>query len=116
MTFMIALTAINGLFAMILLPYGISVLKNHSLNRTTNENLRGRWNGHPENKRHAHHYINESSQLARMKYILTHELPDSKLHKVLKLNEMWKSKFVDVDLNETINFGNDDKCTFDELL
>ena len=29
---------------------------------------------------------------------------------------MWKNKFVDVDLNETINFNMNDKCTFDELL
>lgn len=48
---LISLAAISGLFAMILLPYCVSVLKNHSLNLTTNENLRGRWNGHPENKK-----------------------------------------------------------------
>ena len=35
-------------------------------------------------------------------------MPDSKLHKVLKLNQMWKNKFGDVDFSETVNFGIND--------
>lgn len=106
MSLLLILAAVTGIIAMILLPYGLSVLKKHSLNLTTNENLRARWNGHPKNTELAQIYINDSSTFAKMKYVLTREMPDSKLHKVLKLTEIWKDKFGDVDEDEEINlFG-----------
>jgi hypothetical protein len=97
------LASITGVFAMILLPYGLSVLKKHSMNLTTNENLRARWNGHPQNKHHAHVHIKDTSTFARMKYVLVREMPDSKLHKVLKLTDIWKTSFGSLNEEETIS-------------
>lgn len=106
------LATVTGIFAMILLPYGVSVLKKHSLNLTTNENLRARWNGHPTNKRIAQIHMNQTSMFARMKYVLTREMPDSKLHKVLKLTEMWKHRFGEVNEDEKINLFGQEHITF----
>lgn len=103
MTSLMSLAIVTGIFAMILLPYGLSVLKKHSLNLTTNENLRARWNGHPTNKAIAQVHMKESSTFARMKYVLTRDMPDSKLHKVLKLSEIWKDRFGKIDEEENIN-------------
>lgn len=50
--------------------------------------------------------MNECSTFARMKYVLTREMPDSKLHKVLKLTEIWKERFGEINEDEKINlFG-----------
>lgn len=60
--------------------------------------------------------MDECSTYARMKYVLTREMPDSKLHKVLKLTEIWKERFGEINEDEKINLFGQEHITYEDLI
>ena len=67
----------------------------HLSNQTTNEELRSRWNANKQNSEFVKIYRDQSTCMQKVRYMCCSRLPESRLHKLCKLVELYEQKYND---------------------
>lgn len=76
-------------FIILFFYFGSYMLKILSENVSKHEDMLTKWNAHPKNYELANIWKLDSSFCAKAWWLLTHEVPESRIHKQIKLVQIW---------------------------